>query len=331
LNRRASYVSFGVIRFAVRRLFSALFALWIVSIAIFVIVEILPGDIARLMLGPFASAHDIGLIHIQLGLDRPLVLRYEEWLHGFLTGDWGESWRLRTPIAPLVMTRLANSALLAAFAVVTIVPLSILGGVVAALRRGRLADRLISIGGMCLMAVPEFVSSMFLIFIFSLWLKLLPSSTRLAEGQPISSQLQNLILPAVALALVLFGYISRMVRASMVEELSRGYVRTARLKGLAPQVVIIRHVLRNALLPTVTVIANQISWLVGGLVVVENVFNYPGLGQLLLQAALSQDVPMLEITVLILATILIAANLAADILYGLLNPRIRIQPHGAAA
>jgi peptide/nickel transport system permease protein len=321
-------VALAVLRLAVRRLLSALVTLWIVSMAVFAIVEVLPGDIGRLMLGPFASTHDIELTRVQLGLDRPLALRYLEWLGGFLTGDWGESWRLRTPIAPLVASRLANSTVLAAFAIVTIVPLSILGGVVAALRRGRLADRLISLCGMCFMALPEFVSSMFLILIFSLSLKLLPSTTRLADGQPM--EIANLVLPAAALALVLFGYISRMVRASMVEELGRGYVRSARLKGLAPQVVIFRHVLRNAFLPTVTVIANQISWLIGGLVVVENVFNYPGIGQLLLQAALSQDVPMLEITVLILAAILIVTNLAADILYGVLNPRIRVEPRGAA-
>ena len=181
------------------------------------------------------------------------------------------------------------------------------------------------------MAVPEFVSSTFLILIFSLWLHLLPASARLEEGRSILAHLDHLILPVCALGFVLFGYISRMVRASMIHELQRGYVRTATLKGLSPRSVIIRHVLQNALLPTITVIANQVSWLIGGLVVIENVFNFPGLGQLLLQAALSHDVPMLEATVLILAAILIFANLAADILYGLLNPRTRIQPPGVSA
>jgi peptide/nickel transport system permease protein len=320
-----------ITRFIARRLLLAIVTLWLVSVGIFAAVEVLPGDIARLMLGQFATEHDIELVREQLGLDRPLAIRYVDWARNFLAGELGESWRLRTPIAPLVIGRLAHSAVLAGLAFLAIVPLSILGGAVAALRRGRLSDRLITLGGMFGMAVPEFVSSMFLILTFSLWLKVLPSSARIPEEESIFANLDALILPVVALGLVLFGYISRMVRASMVSELRRGYVRTARLKGLDPWTVIIGHVLRNALLPTITVIANQISWLIGGLVVVENVFNYPGLGQLLLQAALGQDVPLLETTVLVLAAILMLANLVADILHGLLNPRIRIQPHGSPA
>jgi len=320
-----------IVRLIARRLLLALGTLIIVSAAIFVVVEILPGDIARLMLGPYASAEDMALVRAELGLDRPLAVRYFEWAGHFLTGDWGSSWRLRTAIAPLVISRLANSALLAGLAIATIVPIAVLAGVIAAAKRGRFADRAISFGGMCFMAVPEFVSSMFLILVFSLWLKWVPSTARIPGDTSILTHLDALILPILALALVLFGYVSRMVRASMVEELRRGYVRTALLKGVSPAAVLIRHVLRNALLPTITVIANQVSWLVGGLVVVENVFNYPGLGQLLLQAALSQDLPMLEVTVLILAAILIGANLIADILYGVLNPKTRIQRQGTAA
>lgn len=314
-----------IAKFIFRRLLVGAAVLFVVSIAIFAIVEVLPGDIGRLMLGPFASEHDIALIRSQLGFDRPLLLRYFEWGAGFLTGNWGDSWRLRVPIAPLVADRLANSAVLASFSLLMIVPLSILGGTIAALQKGKLADRVISLVGISLMAMPEFVSSMFMILIFSLWLHVLPSSAQMPGEGSLFGHLQLLIMPACALGFVMFGYISRMVRASVVEELRRGYVRTARLKGISPYQVVIRHVLRNALLPTITVIANQISWLVGGLVVVENVFNYPGVGQLLLQAALSQDLPMLEITVLILAAVLILSNLLADILYAVLNPRIRIQ------
>jgi peptide/nickel transport system permease protein len=299
--------------------------------AIFGVVEVLPGDIAHLMLGQFATPHDIALVRLQLGLDRPIVLRYADWLQSFVAGDWGESWRLHTPLAPLIASRLANSAVLAGFTLGLVVPVSVLCGVAASLCRGRAVDRFITLTGMCGLAVPEFVSSMFLILVFSLWLGILPSSARFSDGDSLLSQLAHLILPAAALGFVLFGYVSRMVRVNMIDELQRGYVRTARLKGLGPGSIIVKHVLRNALLPTVTVIANQVSWLVGGLVVVENVFNYPGLGQLLLQAALSQDVPMLEISVLIVAAVLMLANLAADILYGLLNPRIRIRPRGVSA
>lgn len=319
-----------IVRFITGRLMLAVVTLWLVSAAIFAVVEVLPGNIARLMLGQFATEHDVELVRTELGLDRPLVVRYFDWARDFVVGEWGNSWRLRTPIAPLITSRLANSAVLAGLTILAIVPISIFGGVVAALRRSRALDRLITLGGMCGMAVPEFVSSMFLILVFSLWLPVLPSSARIPEVGSIFAHLDHLILPVCALGLVLFGYISRMVRASMVDELRRGYVRAARLKGLSPWTVIVKHVLRNALLPTITVIANQVSWLIGGLVVVENVFNYPGLGQLLLQAALSQDIPMLEITALILAAVLMLANLAADILYGFLNPRVRIQWRGTS-
>jgi peptide/nickel transport system permease protein len=321
----------AVVRFILQRLIVTAVMLSLVSLAIFLIAEALPGDISRLMLGQFATQQDMALVHAQLGLDRPFLVRYLDWVGSFLSGHWGDSWRLHVPLAPLVMSRFENSAFLAGLTLLVTVPISILVGVLASLRRDGILDRLILLLGMCGMAVPEFVSSMFLILGFSLWLGILPASSRIPEGESFLLHLDYLILPATALGLVLFGYISRMVRASMVEELRRGYVRTARLKGVSPVAVVVKHVLRNALLPTITVLANQTSWLFGGLVVVENVFNFPGLGQLLLQAALSQDVPMLEITILLLAVCLMLANLAADILYGILNPRVRLRRRAPAA
>lgn len=318
-------------KYLLRRLLIAAATLVVVSVAIFAIVEILPGDIARLMLGPFASESDMAIIRQELGLERPFFTRYWEWASGVLAGDWGQSWRLRVPIGPLLADRMANSALLAAVSLLIVVPISILAGVIAALRRGRLTDHTITMAGMSLTAIPEFVSSMFLILVFSLWLGVLPASARVGSSAGLLTTLTALILPATALGLVLFGYLSRMVRASMVEELGRGYVRTAALKGIAPGVVVMRHALPNALLPAVTVIANQISWLVGGLVVVENVFNYPGIGQLLLQGAVGQDVPLLEAVVLVLAAVLIVSNLVADLAYGLLNPVVRVSTDGAAS
>lgn len=317
-------------RFILQRLLVTAIMLCLVSFAVFLVVEALPGDISRLMLGQFATQQDMALVHAQLGLDRPFLVRYLDWAGAFITGNWGDSWRLHVPLAPLVLSRLANSAVLGGLTLLIAVPVAILAGAIAALKRDGIFDRLILLFGMCGMAVPEFVSSMFLILGFSLWLGVLPASSRVPEGESYLLHADRLLLPAAALGLVLFGYISRMVRASMVEELRRGYVRTARLKGLSPTAVVLKHVLRNALLPTITVIANQTSWLFGGLVVVENVFNFPGLGQLLLQAALSQDVPMLETTVLILAVALMLANLLADILYGILNPRVRLRGRARA-
>jgi peptide/nickel transport system permease protein len=313
-------------RFVARRLLITVLTLAVVSIMIFAIVELLPGDVARLRVGQFSTSEQIELARKELGLDRPFPVRYADWAGGFLTGDWGESWRLQIEIAPLVRTRVVNSAVLAALALAFIVPVSVAAGVLAALRRGGLFDRTITVAGHFGIAIPEFVSSMFLVLVFSLWLNLLPSTALVSESAPPFSDPKALVLPVVALSLVLFGYLSRMVRASMVEQLRANYTRTAVLKGLDRRQVVVKHVLRNALLPTITAVANQVSWLVGGLVVVENVFNYPGLGQLLLNAALTQDVPMLEVTVLIVAAVLMLANLAADLVYGVVDPRVRVQP-----
>jgi peptide/nickel transport system permease protein len=315
-------------RYIARRLLITLATLVVISVIVFLTVEVLPGDVARLRLGQYATNEQVEIAREDLGLNRPLLVRYGDWAHGFITGRWGESWRLDTPIAPLVVRAMKNSAILAFLALLVVVPVSLAGGVVGALRRGKLSDRALMGIGMAGIAIPEFVSSMFLVLFFSLWIPIFPSSFPIPPDTPVLERWKYYVLPIAALTFVLFGYISRMVRASMIEELKSSYTRTAVLKGLSPQVVVRKHVCRNALLPSITVVANQIAWLVGGLVVVESVFNYPGMGQLLLQAALNQDVPLLEVTMLIVAAAIMFANLTADLLYGFANPRIRIQSAG---
>jgi peptide/nickel transport system permease protein len=321
----------AILRYAGRRLAVMLLLLAIVSVLIFAMVEILPGDVGNLILGQYATEENVELVRAQLGLDRPLVERYVDWMGGFVTGDWGESWRLGVPIAPLVATRLYNSLILAAVAFAVIIPVSLAAGVVSALQRGRFLDRLINGAAVVAITIPEFVSSMFLILFFSLLLPWFPSTAMVPRGAGPGTTLRYLVLPIVAISPVLVGYISRTVRASMITELGADYTRTALLKGLGYATVVRRHVLRNALLPAITVVANQVAWLVGGLVVIENVFNYPGIGQLLLQAALVQDVPLLEVLVLIVAAILMLSNLAADLLFTVLNPRVRAQVAGSTA
>jgi peptide/nickel transport system permease protein len=320
----------GLLRYFLRRLAVMLGLLVLVSVLIFAMVEILPGDVGNLILGQYATAENVDLVRQQLGLDRPLAVRYLDWMGGFLTGDWGDSWRLGTPLAPLIGRRLYNSVVLAGVAFAFVIPVSITAGIVSALRRDRLTDRVINGISVVSITIPEFVSSMFLILFFSLLLPWFPSSAMVPEDAGPLTTLRYLALPVIAISPVLIGYIARTVRASMITELGADYTRTAYLKGLDPRTVITKHVLRNALLPAITVIANQIAWLVGGLVVIEAVFNYPGIGQLLLQAALVQDVPMLEAIVLILAAILMLSNLAADLLYTMLNPRVRAQATGGA-
>jgi peptide/nickel transport system permease protein len=309
--------------FLARRIALVLLTLWLVSLGVFVVSELLPGDVAVFILGQQATPENLAVLRTQLGLNQPAPLRYLTWLSGFLRGDWGRSLALQIPIADLVLSRAANSLVLAGLALIVTVPISVGLGLVAALRHGRAVDRAISLIGLSGLALPEFVSGVLLIVLFSLTLHIAPAAAQIPTGANPLSVLPALVLPALTLAVTLFAYISRMTRASAIDVLASDYVRTAVLKGLPMSTVIVRHVLRNALLPTVTVIGAQIGWLVGGLVVVEHLFGYPGLGDLLLFAALNKDIPLLEACVMIVASVYMLSNLAAEVLFGVLNPRIR--------
>lgn len=309
--------------FLARRVALVLLTLWLVSVGVFVVSELLPGDVAIFILGQQATPENLAVLRAQLGLNEPAPLRYLTWLSGFVRGDWGRSLALQVPIADLVLSRAANSLVLAGLALIVTVPVSVGLGLVAALRHGRAVDRAISLIGLSGLALPEFVSGVLLIVLFSLTLHIAPAAAQIPTGASPLSVLPALVLPALTLAVTLFAYISRMTRASAIEVLASDYVRTAVLKGLPMSKVIARHVLRNALLPTVTVIGAQIGWLVGGLVVVEHLFGYPGLGDLLLFAALNKDIPLLEACVMIVASVYMLSNLAAEVLFGVLNPRIR--------
>ncbi|HEX8919276.1 MAG TPA: ABC transporter permease, partial [Chloroflexota bacterium] len=245
------------------------------------------------------------------------------WVTGFVRGDWGQSYLLNTPVRPMVLQRLKNSLILAGFAFLLIIPISIGLGVLSGLYHGRATDRLITLSGLSLIALPEFVSGIILVIVFAVVLKWLPASAGVPTWNP-SDIVHQLLLPAIPLMLVLFGYISRMARAGTISVLDSNYVRTAILKGLPRRVVIWRHVLRNALLPTITVVCVQAGYLVGGLVVIETLFNYPGIGKLVLDSANGHDLPMLEATVLMIAVIYLIANLTADVLVAALNPRVRL-------
>jgi peptide/nickel transport system permease protein len=239
-------------------------------------------------------------------------------------GDPGTSYQYQAPIGPILTTALGRSLKLAALAFVIVVPLSILAGIVAALNFGKPLDRTISVLGLSGTTVPEFVSGIILIIVFAVGLSWLPVSALAPPGSSFLTQIKYLILPAIPLVLILFGYIMRMARAGTVEALESDYARTATLKGLPRGVMIRRHVLRNSLLPTITVVATQTGYLIGGLVVVEVLFRYPGLGQLVAQAATNKDFPMLEAGVLTIGIIYMLVTLIADIGFSLLNPRIRL-------
>ena len=311
--------------YLLRRLGLAILTLFLLSIIIFVAGQVVPGDPGRSILGPFAAQSAVQALDHQLGVDQPLIVQYWNWITGILHGDLGTSYQFRAPVSTFLIPALGRSLKLAAFAFVIVVPLSIFAGIVAALYRGKPLDRGISVTGLSLATVPEFVSGVVLIVVFAIGLKWLPVSGNAPAGSSIPIQLKYLILPAIPLVVVLFGYIMRMTRAGTIESLDSDYVRTATLKGLPRSVVIRRHVLRNSLLPTITVIATQTGYLIGGLVVVETLFNYPGLGRLIFTAATDKDYPMLEAGVLTIGIVYLLATLVADILYTVLNPRIRLQ------
>ena len=285
--------------------------------------RMLPGNVGRAMLGPFADQAAVDVLNREMGTDRPMLIQYGEWITGFLTGDLGQSYAYRAPVAPFLGKALGNSAKLSLVAFLMVVPLGIFGGIIAALYRGRPADRIISVTGISATVVPEFVSGIILILTFGVWLRWFPISATWPDGSGILTQIYYLILPSIPLVLILFGYIARMARAGMIEALDAEYTRTAILKGLSFPQVIWRHVLRNALLPTISVIATQSVYLIGGLVVIEILFQYQGIGSLIYTAANKKDFPMLQAGVMAVGALFAIATLIADLLYASLNPRIR--------
>jgi peptide/nickel transport system permease protein len=310
--------------FLLRRLGLMILTLWLLTLIVFFGGQVLPGDPARATLGILASPSAVQSLDHQLGVDRPLITRYLSWLGGLLHGNLGTSYAYRTAVEPFIRAALINSVKLAALAFVIVVPLGIIGGVIAALYAGRSTDRAISVTGLSLSSVPEFVSGIVLIVIFGVELKWLPVTASAGAGASVLSQFKHLILPAIPLVFVLFGYIARMARAGTIEALNSNYTRTATLKGLPERTVIRRHVLRNSLLPTITVIATQTGYLIGGLVVVETLFNYQGLGNLIYKAAVAKDFPMFEAGILVIGVVYVVATLIADLLLTWLNPRLRL-------
>jgi peptide/nickel transport system permease protein len=310
-------------RFLLKRVALSVITLWLLSVIVFTAGQVLPGNVGRAMLGPFADQRAVDALNREMGTDRPLLVQYGDWISRFVQGDMGRSYAYRAPVAPFVATALANSAKLAAVAFLLVVPLSLVMGVVAALHVGRPVDRVIMVAGMSATIVPEFVSGIILILIFGVWLRWLPISATWPPGAGFFGQLYHLLLPAIPLVLILFGYIARMARAGTIEALDADYTRTAVLKGLPQSTVLWRHVLRNALLPTVSVIATQTAYLIGGLVVIETLFRYQGIGSLIFLAANKKDFPMLEAGVLAVGCVFAVASLLADLIYSWLNPRIR--------
>ena len=317
-------------RFFLRRLVFLALTVLLTSLLVFLVTQWLPGDVCRIILGREAGPVAIENCRQELGLDQPLPVQYLNWLGDFLTGNWGISYSTNLPIYPMVMDRLRNSLILALVTLVISVPLAVTLGVIAGLNANKPIDNTISVGSLAVVGLPEFVTGLVLIQVFSfglrdLGLPFLPANSSVPPGASFIEALPMLILPALTAMLVLLAYIARLTRAGVLAELRQPYVRTADLKGLPRRTVIVKHVLRNALLPTITVIAISIGWLISGLVVIENVFNYPGLGRMMIFAIDRRDLPLLQAVTMITVLGFAFANLGADLLYGILNPKIRLK------
>jgi peptide/nickel transport system permease protein len=309
--------------YVLQRLLAIVAILAAMSILIFAITQVMPGNVAYLIAGQFATPDVVAAIEQKLGLNDPVWLQYWRWASGVLMGDLGRSLVMERPVAPLIADALSNSAVLAAVSFVLVAIFGIGLGVIAAVRQNRPIDHAVSIFTYIGISVPEFFWGIVLIILFARYLNWLPSGGIGDPAQSFWMRASHLVLPAATLTFTLIAHVSRLTRSSMLETLRSQYVRNARAKGLPEHVVILRHALRNALLPTITVLAIDVGWLIGGIVVVETVFSYPGLGRLLVFAIERHDLPLIQASILVIAAIYCFANLIADLLYAYFNPKIR--------
>ena len=309
--------------FLLNRIGTMLMTMLVISMLVFFIAEVVPIDPARNALGRYASQQAVDDLREEMGLDRPAPVRYYNWISNILRGDFGVSIHFRRPVRDLVAVRLERSLTLAALGFAFMIPLGLALGCIAGINEGKPTDRIISLISSLFVSVPSFASGIFLIVIFSLWLGWFPGVSIPDPDANFLDSAKMLILPILVLALDEIGYLARMTRVSMAEVMKSDYIRTAVLKGIPKRKVIWRHALRNACIAPFTAIMLHVNWLIGGVVVVEVLFNYPGLGRLLLDAALRNDITLLMGGTLVLTFVAVATQVIADIGLYFMNPRIR--------
>ena len=312
-----------MLRYTIRRVIAGVLLLFVISILIFVATEVLPGDAASAILGRNATPEALASLREQLDLDEPAVERYFSWIGGVLQGDLGESLSARRPVGEYISNRVMNSLALAGLTTLILIPLSILLGVIAGARRGRKADHAISGLSLTLISVPEFVTGTVLILLFAGTWQLLPPISLVPPGTSPFSNAEILILPVATLLLASLAATVRMMRAGVIEVMESDYIEMSRLNGIPERRLVFRYALRNALAPTVQVIALNVQWLVGGIVITETLFQYPGVGQLLVQAVGVRDIPLVQALALLIAAVYIALNILADVLVIFLIPKLR--------
>jgi len=306
-----------------RRLLFVVLVLVAVSMLVFGITALLPANVAYLILGPFAPPEQVRALELKLGLTDPIWQQYVRWAGGFLSGNLGESTLMNRPIGPLLMEAIGRSMMLTGASFVLIAVIGVGLGIAAALRHGRPLDHGISVGTYLGIAVPEFFWAIIVIMVFAAWLGWLPASGYEPVSAGFTVWAKHLIAPTMTLVFGHLAHVSRLTRSSMIEVLQSPYVTAARAKGLPERVVVMHHALRNALLPTITVLALDFGRLMGGIVVVETIFAYPGLGRLIVFSIQNRDLPTLQAAILVVAAVYALANLLADLLYARFNPKIR--------
>lgn len=312
-------------RFLLKRLASMVVTLWLLTTIVFLIVNVLPGNVGRRILGPFAPQENVDAFNEALGTNDPLIEQYLRSIRRVFTLDFGDSYASGQSVNDIIFPALWRSGKLAILALVITIPISIAAGVYAARRKDKFSDRVVVNLGLASSSIPEFVVAAVLMSLFAVnwrWGKVFANPP---DGTSFIGQFRYLILPALAMVLTYFGYIARMSRAGVISALSADYTRTATMKGLSKGEVMRTHVLRNALAPTITVISVQIGYLFGGIIGVEKVFNYAGLGSTMLIAVGKQDIPILQGAVLLVGVIYMVSTLLADLLIAYLNPRIRLE------
>lgn len=306
-----------------RRVALIFYTMLVVSLLVFAITQVLPADAAVMMLGQNATKAALAALRARMGLNDPVWLQYWHWLAGVLHGDFGTSMRTGQPVGPALLAALGRSLLLAGLSICLVLVVSIPLGIVAAVARGRIADVFVSIVSYVGVSLPEFVTATMIILVVGDRLRWLPPTGYVPITQDFWGSLEHYVLPVVVVSIILIAHVSRMVRSELVDVLSTDYIRAARLKGLSGRTVLFRHALRNALLPTITIVALDVGYLLGGVIVVEEIFAIPGIGRALIVAIQTRDLPSIQAGVLIMAATYSIVNFIADMLYGFLDKRIQ--------
>lgn len=306
-----------------KRLGLGVFTLWLVSVLVFLGTQVLPGDVASAILGQNATPEALAVLRRDLGLNDPLLVRYGHWLAGFVTGDLGKSLISGQPVVELLVPRLINTLLLAAYAAAISVPLAVVLGILVAVLRGTVFDRVLNIVALACVALPEYFLGLLLVLWISVQLNWLPALADTYPGMPVIDWFKATTLPALTLVLVTMAQMMRMTRTALLGVMDQSYVETAWLKGLRAKRVVLRHALPNAAAPIVNVVAFNVAYLITGVVLVEAVFNYNGLGHFLVDAVAKRDLPLVQASAIAFAAAYVVLNLIADIAAIALNPRLR--------